>query len=270
MTKTPRIRRVVRWRSPLGPSLCPYDNRLWIARWFFYRRYALALKVAGPLLPGRVLDLGCWEGHFLPSLLASSEEVWAIDNDCASIIDRMPGRWTILQVARDLCRTEGLTLNNLFLTKADGVALPFQSKTFDVVFCLDSLPFTQGSHHTVISEIRRILKDEGLAVITLPIEGGAALLVREALRILSGSWRDGYNLSDLMRAIRWAPSSSGSGAAKNLFGYDYRRDILITETFFTIDRMLFLPWHCVRWLSPTVLLVCKPKSQVVHSNVGSS
>src|SRR5437762_4726405 len=124
---------------------------------------------------------------------------------------------------------------------------------------LDSLPFTpEHFRYTVLCEIRRVLKDDGTAVITLPVEMGPAVLVREALRIFSGAWRDGYTLSGLMSAIRCSPVPAPSNAHTNLIGYDYRTDIVRAKTVFSIERMMFLPWHFLRWVSPTVLLVCKP------------
>lgn len=77
-----------------------------------------------------MLDVGCWEGHFLPSLLANYSIVCALDNDTASLMDRVSGTWTILQTARDLCVAEGFEPRRLFLAKADGTELPFRAGSY--------------------------------------------------------------------------------------------------------------------------------------------
>lgn len=257
MAKPLKATRIVKWQSRLGPGLCPYANRMAIGRWFFYSRLDAALRCAGPRPHARVLDLGCWEGYFLPSLLQMYGNIWAIDNDSASLLDRLAEPWTILQVARDLCRAEGVDLHNLHLAKADGGRLPFRDASFDVVFCLDSLPYVPGdSHHNVVAEIQRVLKAGGVAIVSLPIEVGPALLVREVLRRSSGSWMDGYSLKELVGSVLYKPAPERKREEYNLVGYDYRKDVRLIESFFAIERQIFLPWNWTRWFSPTVVLSC--------------
>jgi len=250
------VHRVRRWRSPLGPQYCPYENALRAGRWFFYRRFQEALRAAGAAPDARVLEVGCWQGHFLPSLLANYAEVWAIDNDSASLIPQVRDRWTTLQTAQDLCAMEGAQLRRLFLAKADGAALPFGSGSFDVVFCLDTLPFVPLPRRpSLIAEVQRVLQRGGTAVFMLPVEMGPALLIREIMRRRSGAWRDDYRRSELIRALVYKPRPEGKGSSlMNLIGYDYRPDEALIRQQFRIRRRCFLPSDLLKWLSPTLLL----------------
>jgi len=232
-----------------------------MARWFFYQRFSKAMEAAGALPDGCVLDVGCWEGHFLPSLLENYSTVYALDNDAASLTDRVPGKWTTLQTARDLCIAEGFQPHRLLLAKADGAELPFRDGSFDAVFCLDTLPFVpHGSQDRLIAELRRVLKAGGTAVITLPVEMGPSLLLRQLMRLCSGAWLDDYSPWELFSALFYAPrpATRRQGPA-NLIGYDYRQDEDVIRKHFMIQRRKFLPNNIFAWFSPTILLAGKAK-----------
>ena len=71
----------------------------------------------------------------------------------------------------DLDRAEserqGRKLTNVMFQRADATVLPFASNSFDVVLLLGDVladPSTYGKHETVVSELRRILKEGGIAV----------------------------------------------------------------------------------------------------------
>jgi len=178
--------RKVQWRTPLGPYISPYANRLGIVRYFAYARFAAALRCAGGKRPARVMDFGCWDGHFLPSLVEHFSEVWAVDDDSGSVIDQVPGCWTTLQLAQQLWKCE-LGGHPDTLIKATGSALPFSARSFDVVFCLDTLAHVVPEEKPlVLHELRRITNREGRIVVSLPIETGQAGFARRVLRRLSG------------------------------------------------------------------------------------
>ncbi|MBZ5552114.1 MAG: class I SAM-dependent methyltransferase [Acidobacteriia bacterium] len=261
MTQRINVYRVKKWRSRLGPRLCPYDNRLFLGRWFFYQRFQRALNCCPDSPQSRVMDFGCWEGHFLPSLLANYHQVWGVDNDRASVVEEIPGTWTILQCARSLCSEESPSTSHLRLVKADGQSLPVRGGFFDIVFCLDTLPYVRkNSRAQVIIELRRVLKPGGTIIISLPVEMGASLVLRELLRRLSGSFQQNYKTSDLLRAILFSPRQQpDENEAASLVGYDYREDIDAIESQFIIRRREFLPWNWLKWLSPTILLVCETR-----------
>src|SRR4051812_44963313 len=109
---------VVGWRPPLDESVNPYINPLPFVRRFEYGRLQATLNMVRASSPQRVLEVGCWAGYFLPSLLLHFPEVWAVDDDSASVIDRVPEDSTILQVAEKLCTAELGTTSRLRLIRA--------------------------------------------------------------------------------------------------------------------------------------------------------
>ncbi len=102
-----------------------------------------------------ILDLGCGNGRHVLSFRKNGFNVTGFD--------RSP---TGLKLTRDWLAEEGLTAN---LVEGDGrYNLPFQTAAFQ------GLISTQVIHHALISEIRltiseiwRVLDDEGLAIITV-------------------------------------------------------------------------------------------------------
>jgi SAM-dependent methyltransferase len=254
------VRRVRSWKSPLGPRTCPYENPLAPARWFFYSRFEKALELAAPPAGATVLEIGCWEGHFLPSLLSRSSRVMAVDDDSASLVERLPGRFTTLASARSLCLSENAPLGRLVLAKADAVHLPCRKSAFDAVFCLDTLPYLRpDARGVVLCEITRVLKPSGAVVFSLPVELGPALALREALRFLSGTWTDGYTWGEIGRALLFRPVPRGPiHRPRNLAGYDYRRDRDAIAARLRICKTRFLPSNLLAFVAPTVLLLCRP------------
>ena len=250
---------VLHWRSKLGPSVCPYQNPFAPARWFFLLRLREAIRAARSSYSGHALEIGCWEGFFLPTLLLNYSRVTAVDNDSCSLVERTPEWWTTLQAARELCLQERGNLHGLSLLKASGTELPFQDGSFDAVFCLDTLPFVPSIQRlTLINEMRRVLRPGCPAIFTLPIELGAGLLLREVLRTILGTWRDKYTLVELVRALFGNPAQIAMRSGRtSLIGYDYRSDEHLIRAKFALKKRKFLPSNSFRWISPTVLLCCR-------------
>ena len=249
---------VLRWRSELGPKVCPYQNRFAPARWFFLLRLREAICAARPSNSGHALEVGCWEGFFLPTLLLNYSRVTAIDNDGCSLVERTPKWWTTLQAARDLCLQESRNVERLSLLKANGTELPFRDGSFDAVFCLDTLPFVPSTERlALIKEIQRVLGPGCPAVFTLPVELGPGLLLREGLRGILGTWRDNYTVGELIRALFGCPGQVAMRSERtSLIGYDYRLDEHLIRSRFVLEKRKFLPSNFFGWISPTVLLCC--------------
>ncbi|MCX6731332.1 MAG: class I SAM-dependent methyltransferase [Candidatus Roizmanbacteria bacterium] len=93
-----------------------------------------------------ILDVGCGTGKNL-EFLAHHGEVWGVD---------------ISEEALLFCKKRGL----LQVKKGEAEKLPFESETFDVVCALDVLEHVDALKS--ICEIKRVLKNNGSLIITVP------------------------------------------------------------------------------------------------------
>ncbi len=108
-----------------------------------------------PYISGkRVLDLGCGSGVYLEKFGNNSIGV------DASIVNLRRLRSKELPGLRaDICRR-----------------LPFQEGSFDVVFCSHILEHV-SSPFDLLKECRRVLKNDGIIIVTVPIEKSLARLI---------------------------------------------------------------------------------------------
>ena len=92
------------------------------------------------------LDVGCGTGKNMEEL-SSFGEVWGVD---------------ISDEALSFCKKRGLT----HIKKGEAENLPFNDDTFDVVCALDVLEHVDDK--LAVKEIKKVLKDDGFIVITVP------------------------------------------------------------------------------------------------------
>lgn len=95
----------------------------------------------------KILDVGCGSGGNL-KFLSKFGEIFGIDN---------------LKQAVDHCKKRGFTQVKV----ADGNKLPFKDNSFDVITYLDVLEHFPDDTKT-IHEAKRVLKEDGIIVITVP------------------------------------------------------------------------------------------------------
>jgi ubiquinone/menaquinone biosynthesis C-methylase UbiE len=235
MSNHQRSVRRVRWPVPIESSFNPYMNSVPAVRWLFYARMEAALSLVRSDVHARVLDVGCWAGYFLPSLLCRFSEVWGVDDDSGSVVSQAEGHWTILQIAGDLCEAEAEKTRHLGLVKATALKLPFAAEYFDVIFCLDTLahisPAERGS---LVDELRRVTKRDGQLIFSLPIEIGMMHHLKKVLRVMTRKNIDAMTTT-----------------------YDFRQDLHLLESSFTECRHDFFPLRTLGTLNPVVLVSCQ-------------
>lgn len=113
----------------------------------------------GKLLPktaGKILDIGSADGTFTKVVLdkTSADKIIGID-----VLAR-----SIAYAKRRFARSKRLSFR-----VADAHNLPFPNRSFDAVFCLETLEHVENPEQ-VISEIHRVLKDDGYTIILVPSE----------------------------------------------------------------------------------------------------
>lgn len=119
--------------------------------WWFQGRHDLVLRALARRFPGRtdlaILDLGCGTGAMSCRMRQWGEVVSA----------------DISPIALSYSRRRGVTS----LTAADAMRLPFRTGSFDAVVALDILEHLPDDGMAA-SEIMRVLKPGGAAIITVP------------------------------------------------------------------------------------------------------
>lgn len=112
------------------------------------------LKETGKL-KGSVLDYGCGRGHLLKHLLALDLECYAVDFSEESI-EMLNEKFRGYQNWK-----QGTVISNL--------AILYPDNFFDVICCTEVLEhLSTVSLHAAFTELKRVLKPEGIVIITTP------------------------------------------------------------------------------------------------------
>lgn len=113
-------------------------------------RATIALKFLDPQVFDSILDIGCNQGYFERYyLIGKVKKVRAIDIDPQAI---------------EYAQTKD---GKEYYVCCNSASLPFPDREFDKVLCLDTIEHVDDEKKT-ISEIRRVLKPNGLLVISTP------------------------------------------------------------------------------------------------------
>jgi SAM-dependent methyltransferase len=143
--------------------------------WSHRRRFEVGLRLARRFAGQRVLDYGCGDATFLALLHATPARPAAsvgAELDAEQIADcrhRFAGR-------------EGLA----FVSIADLDRSEHQN-AYDAVICMEVLEHVVALHE-VLQRIWRLLSADGSVLISVPVETGLPLLVKQTVRTVAG-WR---------------------------------------------------------------------------------
>lgn len=120
---------------------------------FYKEKYEYPVKVFEKLLKGKdILDIGCGDGRLSFLLSNYSKSVTGVDNQM------LP-----LKYARYL------TGNRIPVVCCSGEKLSFKDESFEAVTLFDVLEHLPvGLHSILFNEINRVIKDEGILVISTP------------------------------------------------------------------------------------------------------
>ena len=251
---------VKQWRSPRNRYYECYQHPSRFVRWYFWKRLDIALTVSEIKKSDVVLDVGCWMGYFLPSLSVYAKEVIGLDlwqEKCTSVAwdERVTG-WTGQNIAQELIDVElGGSSNNIKLLQANATKMPLEEKSVDIIFCLDTMEHLTEQMNDLLLEFRRVLKDSGTLIVSLPNERGATLATRQIFSKLTGITRDKYSVKELGKSLFTGKvpteKERSHGSHK---GYDYRDDVKSISEYFKIQKIKYAPILFLRGLNPTVIL----------------
>jgi 2-polyprenyl-3-methyl-5-hydroxy-6-metoxy-1,4-benzoquinol methylase len=233
--------------------------------WSHGRRFETALQLAAPFAGRPMLDYGCGDGTLL-----------------AMAGDRFP-RSVGLEVDAALvesCRARfGETTHAQFLMAHEADALP--SGAFGVVLCTEVLEHCPPEAAAVVLQrMHRLVARDGRVLISVPVETGLPLVVKQTVRAIAGRrvssdyrQREHYTAGEFVRML-----TAGDGApvdrpvyetrfadgTPNRYhghkGFNWRAMRLRVGELFEVRETRFSP---VAWLGPQLAsqawFICAPK-----------
>jgi SAM-dependent methyltransferase len=146
----------------------------WLISWSHRRRYQVGLKLTRQLSASRILDYGCGDGTFLAMLAADStaslsavgaEMYTSLVEDCNARLGRAGLRFVL----------------------SDELDAPEHVNAYDLVSCmevLEHIPNVEG----LLDRFRRLLVPSGVLLISVPVEIGPVLIIKQMIRTIAG-WR---------------------------------------------------------------------------------
>jgi SAM-dependent methyltransferase len=138
-----------------------------LTRYLFRRR----VEIAFDLLPNRswdrALDAGAGVGFLLPTLAHMAREVDAVDLS------------PVLKYAQAMLDKRGV--QNVRLQQADLLHLPFEAGSFDLIICLSVIEHIPEPG-VAFTEIARVLRPGGIAIVGYPLEHALLRLFEKLIR----------------------------------------------------------------------------------------
>lgn len=183
-------------------------GRRGLMAWSHGRRFRTARRLVEPYAGASLLDYGCGDGTFLALVRDLFPRGTGAEIDPALVAD-----------ARERFGAGGPR----FLHVSELGALAPGS--FGVVACMEVLEHcTAETAEAVIGELRRLVAADGIVLVSVPVETGPSLLVKQAARAVAG-WRgvagyrerEGYRPAELARMV-----FAGAGTAVDRPVYETR------------------------------------------------
>lgn len=148
----------------------------WLIAWCHRRRFQMALYLAKEFTQKRILDYGCGDGTFLalvmkkeglaPSLAVGAEATPDLVEDCRARL----GSFTRMK-----------------FVLLDELDQPEHPGAYDGIFCMEVLEHVVEVE-PLLDRFIRLLAPSGKLLISIPVEIGLPLLMKQAMRTIAG-WR---------------------------------------------------------------------------------
>jgi SAM-dependent methyltransferase len=226
-----------------------------ILRWSHGQRFAEAVQMAERLGGRALLDYGCGDGTFLAKVSHAVERCVGAD-----------------LAPQDVSR--GPSIPIVAIDELD----ESHNGVYDLVFCMEVLEHcTPTSEEKVLSDLRRLVAPHGVVVISVPIEIGASLFVKQTVRHWLGKkkvsdyeWYETYPLGVLVKMIFAGEHTSierpiygegGDGVPHHShYGFNWRALSRRIGERFVVEERRFSPLGWTRgFASSQAWFVCRPR-----------
>ncbi|MBC8106762.1 MAG: class I SAM-dependent methyltransferase [Anaerolineae bacterium] len=206
-------------------------------------RFRMACRLVEPFVGTSVLDYGCGDGSFLAMVADKFPVAVGADVDAKQNAD---------------CAARFASLKHVSFVHTSALNDPANEARYRVVACMETLEHvTEEIMPIVLSDLRRCLAADGTLIISVPIEIGPTLPLKQMMRRIAG-WRklgdyagsERYTVAEITK-MTFAGShtqivrpaySSPDGAFHAHKGFNWRRLRERLRESFTIRQTRFTPF----------------------------
>jgi SAM-dependent methyltransferase len=220
-----------------------------LVAWSHSRRFRTAIALAREFRGGRVLDFGSGDGTFLALTMMSADA---------------PAVATGAELTREVvddCRHRYRDEPRLQFLRVTDLDTQVHARAYDAVFCMEVLEHVVD-WNPVIAQMARLLAPGGKLIVSVPVETGLPVLVKQTVRCIAG-WRKvghypgttSYSWRELMSAVvagnrqhvERPVFDMGGGPAHDHKGFNWRvlRERLNRD--FVVEQVMASPFS---WLGP--------------------
>lgn len=237
-----------------------------IVAWSHRRRFAMARELASAGAGGALLDYGCGDGTFIALAHDLFRESVGADIDAEQVRD---------------CRRRLDGVPNAQFASIDDLRAPAHRNHYDAVVCMEVLEHCPSDvQPQVLDDLDRLVRPHGVVIISVPIEIGPTLAVKQLVRAAAASTglteyaaRERYRLSEFMRMLLAGEASRIERPVSVAMnprgdqirfhghkGFNWRALRRLIERSFAIERRLFSPVRVTgSWLNSQVWFVCRKR-----------
>jgi 2-polyprenyl-3-methyl-5-hydroxy-6-metoxy-1,4-benzoquinol methylase len=234
--------------------------------WSHRRRFALARELASAGAGGALLDYGCGDGTFAVLAHDLFRETVGADIDVGQVRD---------------CGERLGTLAGVRFVSIDDLRDPSHEARYDVVVCMEVLEHCPADiQPAVLDDLTRLTRPDGIVVISVPIETGITLMVKQAVRAVAAAsglveygHRERYRPAEYCRMVLGGRSAqierpetvvaSATGGTVRFHGhkgFNWRVLERLIERVMVIERRLYSPVPLTGpWLNSQVWFVCRKR-----------
>ncbi len=230
--------------SPGGYEREQLSSSILAIRFSHRRRFALARKLVEKYAGGKLLDYGCGDATFLAQISDIFPTAIGTDNGQRQIED---------------CRRRLADLRDLSFCTTRELSAQIHDRAFDVITCMEVLEHcVEDDLNVILNEMSRLISPAGRIVISVPIEIGPPLIIKQVIRRYA-SWRgvgdyqytEQYSAVELMKMLfarantsiqrrRHVDSDKGISYHTHM-GFNWRHLRRQLARSFEIERLVFSP-----------------------------
>ena len=237
-----------------------------IVAWSHRRRFAVARELASAAAGGALLDYGCGDGTFIALAHDLFRETTGTDVDVEQLQD---------------CSRRLSAMDDVRFASIDDMRGTAFTGYYDAVMCMEVLEHCPlDVQPQVLADLARVVRPHGIVVISVPIEVGPTLAVKQLIRaaaavtgLVEYESRERYRISEFMRMLlardtsqierRATISINAHGDTVRYHGhkgFNWRMLARVIEQTFVVERRLYSPLPLTgSWLNSQVWFVCRKR-----------